>query len=219
MKNFLLFLFICFAFPGLGQDLKKRTSNLPVPYSKEVFEVLNADNQIKNGTYEKYFRDGSMAEKGQYEANQKVGVWEYYTWKGVIDQKYNWTTRKLESTNPETSIKNYWVEENNAFIPKEPDELPVFIGGEEIFARSIGSSIRYPAEALRNGKGGEVLISVIITTKGQMVEEKVAKGLGYGLEEESLRVIKTIEGEWVPGKVNGKPVNTRLLIPVRFGII
>ena len=39
-----------------------------------------------------------------------------------------------------------------------------------------------------------------------MVEEKVAQGLGYGLEEESLRVIKTIEGEWVPGKVKGNPV-------------
>ena len=65
----------------------------------------------------------------------------------------------------------------------------------------------------------ENFISVIITTEGQMVEEKVAQGLGYGLEEESLRVIKTIEGEWVPGKVKGNPVNTRLLIPVRFGLM
>jgi len=219
MKNFFLFLFICVALPGLGQELKKQTKRLPAPYSKEVYEVLKADDQTKNGTYLKYFHDGVMAEKGQYEANQKVGVWEYYTWQGSMDQQYNWTTRKLESTNPVTGIKNYWVEENGVFVPKEPEELPVFIGGEGAFQRRIGSSVRYPAEALRSGKGGEVLISVIITTEGQMVEEKIAKGLGYGLEEESLRVIKTIEGEWVPGKVQGQPVNTRLLIPVRFGMM
>ena len=160
-----------------------------------------------------------MAAKGQYEANQKVGVWEYYTWQGIIDQQYNWTTREVISTKPISSIKNYWVEENGTFEAKEPDELPVFIGGESAFQWRRSSSIRYPAEALRNRIGGDVLISVVITTQGQMVDAKVAQGLGYGLETEALRVIKAIEGEWIPGKVKGKPVNTRLLIPVRFGIM
>jgi len=219
MKNFLLFLFICFALPGLGQDLKKQIKRLPQPYSKEVYEVLTSDNQTKNGTYEKYYYNGGMAEKGQYAANQKTGSWNYYNAQGEIDQQYNWTDRKLESTKPISSIQNYWVEENGTFEPKEPDELPAFIGGESALQRSIGSSIRYPADALRNRKGGEVLISVIITTEGQMVEEQIAKDLGYGLGEESLRVVKTLTGEWVPGKVKGQPVNTRLLIPVRFGVM
>ena len=219
MKNILLILFICFALPGFSQNLKVQTKVLPRPYSREVFDVLASDKKNKNGQYVKYFHNGNMAEKGQYEANQKTGIWTYYNMQGEPDQQYNWTTKKLEAAKPISTITNYWVEENNVFLPKEPDELPAFIGGESAFQGSIGSSIRYPVDALRNRKGGEVLISVIINTEGQMIEEQVAKGLGYGLDEESLRVIKSIEGEWVPGKVNGKPVNTKLLIPVRFSVL
>lgn len=218
MKNFFLIFSMCFALSGVGQNLKMQTKILPPPYSREVYDALASNKKIKNGPYVKYFHDGTIAEKGQYEANQKTGSWTYYTLQGEPDQQYNWTTKTLETVKLTSIITDYWVEENGVFLPKVPDELPVFIGGESAFQWSVASAIRYPVDALRNKIEGQVLISVIITTGGQMVQEQLAKGLGYGLEEEALRAVKTLEGEWVPGKVKGKPVNTKLLIPVRFNV-
>ncbi len=218
MRNILWFLFTCILLPGHAQDLQKQTQQLTSPYSNEVFSVLKSDNIIKSGNYEKYFQSGTLAEKGQYEANRKTGVWDYYNSKGELEQQYNWTSGKLEFGKPFSNIENFWVEENGVYVEKKPDELPNFLGGNYAFQRHLVAMIRYPAQALRNKKQGKVYISAVITADGKMVDEKAESSLGYGLEEEALRVFKAIEGEWIPGKVNGKPVNTKILMPCRFGM-
>jgi protein TonB len=218
MKNLFLLLFICFSLPALGQALIMQTKKLEHPYSKEVFYVLEADNTIKSGEYKKYFHNKKVAEQGRVEANQRVGTWQYYNPQGTLEQQYNWTTKTFESAQPFTGLDSYWVEENGVFVNKEPDERPVLLGGTPVLHQYIMSRLRYPAQALRSGKAGVVYISATITPEGQMIDEKVDKGLGSGLEEEALRVFKTIDGEWIPGKVNGKPVNTKIIWPFRFGL-
>lgn len=45
---------------------------------QETFQVAEADPTILDGTYIAYFVDGSVKTKGQYEANQATGRWEYF---------------------------------------------------------------------------------------------------------------------------------------------
>ena len=218
MNFFYLYVVLMFAVPALGQDLQQKVKTLASPYSKEVFGVNKTNKEVKEGAYLKYFYTGVLAEKGQYAANEKVGMWEFYSRKGDVEQKYNFTDKKVEFTQPIANISNYWVEENGNYIEKSPDELPVFIGGNTAFGGASASPLRYPAEALRRGIQGTVLLSAVITATGQMVDEKIEKGVGYGLEEAALDVIKATPGEWVPGKVNGTYVNTKIFLPIRFGI-
>jgi periplasmic protein TonB len=190
---------------------------LKPPYSKEVFYVLEADNTVKTGAYKKYFSNNQVAEQGQHEANQRVGTWHYYNLQGGMEQQYNWTSKAFESAQPFTGLDSYWVEENGVFVNKEPDERPVLLGGTPVLNQYIMTRLRYPMQAVHSGKAGIVYISATITLQGQMIEEKVEKGLGAGLEDEALRVFQSIDGQWVPGKVNGKPVNTKIIWPIRFG--
>jgi TonB family protein len=218
MKHLFLFFFVCCSLPLLGQDLIKQTNNLAHPYSKEVYYVLKADPAIKSGAYKKYFSGTKLAENGRFEANQRVGTWQYYNPQGEVEQQYNWTSNTLESARPFTGVECVGIEENGVFTDQKPDECPIFLGGTPTLHRYILYVLRYPAQALRNNKTGIVHISATITPDGQMINEQVAQGLGYGLDEEALRVFKTITGEWIPGKVNGKPVNTKIVWPFRFGL-
>lgn len=90
------------------------------------------------------------------------------------------------------------------------DEMPEPIGG--LYA--IQSKIKYPDEAKRNGVEGKVFIQAFIDETGNVVEAKVIKGAGYGLDEAALEAVK--QTKFTSGKQEGKPVKVQVTIPIIF---
>jgi len=189
----------------------------PTPaYSKEVYYVLKSDKNVRHGEYLRYGLNKGIGEKGRYDMNQRVGIWEFYNSEGELEQKYNYTDRKVEYLNPSgATYRILWTEINGTYEDKQPDEMPVFIGGQ---SRQwyFTLNLKYPAAARRQGTQGKVFISAIITRDGKMIDEKVETGIGDGCDEEALRVIKNIPDEWIPAKINGEATNVRILLPVTF---
>ena len=52
---------------------------------------------------------------------------------------------------------------------------------------------------------------------GDVSDVKVVKGLGYGLDEETMRAVKTLP-RFIPGKQNGRAVNVAYTVPISFKI-
>lgn len=90
------------------------------------------------------------------------------------------------------------------------EEMPEPIGG----MYSIQSKIKYPEDAKRNGVEGKVFIQAFIDETGNIVEAKVIKGAGYGLDEAALDAVK--QTKFTPGKQEGKPVKVQVTIPIVF---
>jgi TonB family protein len=76
--------------------------------------------------------------------------------------------------------------------------------------------LRYPADARRRGVDGTVLIAAIITKDGVLINEKIERGLGYGLDEESLKIIQMLPDEWLPVGWGNAPVETKVVLEVKF---
>ena len=95
------------------------------------------------------------------------------------------------------------------------EQMPEYPGGTDALLKFIDANIKYPAEAKQKGIEGKVLVQFIIDEKGNVVDLKVLKGIGYGCDEEALRVIKLLPG-WIPGKQGGKPVKVKMVIPFSF---
>lgn len=95
------------------------------------------------------------------------------------------------------------------FIPV-PEELPSPVGG----LIAIQEKVRYTEIARRVGIEGTVYIEAKINKNGNVVEAAVLKGLGGGLNEEALNAVKSTK--FVPGRQRGKPVNVKMIIPIKF---
>ena len=94
------------------------------------------------------------------------------------------------------------------------NQMPQFPGGEEklfMFLRDI----KYPSEAKINRISGRIYLSIIIKSTGEISDIKVLRGLGFGTEEESIRVLKLMPN-WIPGIICNKPVKMRYNIPINF---
>ncbi|RYD56296.1 MAG: energy transducer TonB [Sphingobacteriales bacterium] len=81
----------------------------------------------------------------------------------------------------------------------------------------ISKKLKYPDSARKANVQGVVNVGFFIDTKGRIqgVKIKSEERLGYGLEEEAMRVIQSLP-RWVPGRQNGRKVNVYYTIPIGF---
>lgn len=70
------------------------------------------------------------------------------------------------------------------------------------FNKLIVKNLTYPESALLNQVQGVVIAGFTITAKGELQNLKIIKGIGYGCDEEVLRLL-TIPTEWSPAIQNG----------------
>ena len=98
------------------------------------------------------------------------------------------------------------------------DYIPSFPGGNAGLQKYFNDNIQYPRDAAAEGVEGNVRVSFTVDENRKVLNPMVEgdKG-GYGLDEEALRVIKKMP-VWTPGKVNGKPVKTKFVLPVQFAL-
>ncbi len=97
------------------------------------------------------------------------------------------------------------------------EQQPEYAGGTAALNKFLDEHLYYPDVARENEVTGKVLVRFLVDEEGTVTHVKVVKGIGYGCDEEALRVVKAMP-RWHPGKVNGKPVRTMYLLPIVFRI-
>jgi len=95
------------------------------------------------------------------------------------------------------------------------EEMPTFPGGDAELMKYITTNTVYPDIAKENNIQGRVIIRFCVTYKGAVDQVSILKGVDPSLNDEAIRVIKTLP-TWKPGKQGGKPVNVWYSVPVLF---
>ncbi len=97
------------------------------------------------------------------------------------------------------------------------DKMPLFPGGEPALAKYLRDSMNYPKEALDSGINGTVFVQFVIAADGSISDVKVMKGIGWGCDEEAIRLVEGMP-DWSPAIINGIPSKCHFNLPVRFQI-
>ncbi len=96
------------------------------------------------------------------------------------------------------------------------EQMPEFPGGDEARIDFLVKNMSYPPLARESGIEGKVMIQFVVGTDGKVTQiEQVGKKLGWGCDEEALRVVKLMPS-WKPGKQNGKEVTVRYTMRIAF---
>lgn len=74
----------------------------------------------------------------------------------------------------------------------------------------------YPTEIKENGIEGRIFVQFVVTKTVSIQDITIARGID-GLNREAIRLVKQMPN-WKPGKNNGKEVNVKLVIPIRFSL-
>lgn len=105
-------------------------------------------------------------------------------------------------------------EDDTPFLVAE--EMPLFQGKDlNTFRTWVQSQIRYPAEALKRGIEGRVVLSFIVERDGSVSTIELLQSPDRILSEEARRVVSS-SPKWTPGRQNGHLVRVRYMLPVDF---
>ena len=97
------------------------------------------------------------------------------------------------------------------------EQQPEFPGGIGALYNYLAENVTYPDSARKANIQGKIVAQFYINKDGSLSDITIIKGLGYGCDEEVIRVIKE-SGNWIPGKQNGKPVRVIMSLPVSFNL-
>ena len=89
--------------------------------------------------------------------------------------------------------------------------------GYYTYRKYLKDNLIYPQQALDSAIEGKVVIEFDVVASGALQNFDIRKSLGFGCDEEAIRLIK--EGAtWTPGEENGSPITKTVRIKVKFEI-
>lgn len=100
----------------------------------------------------------------------------------------------------------------------ECDVRPMFLNSPDprrFLEKWVYQYIKYPAEAVRDGVQGRVMVDFIIDKDGKVTDVKVSKGVSPELDAEAVKVVSA-SPKWKPGRVKGAKVRTSMTVSVEF---
>jgi TonB family protein len=148
----------------------------------------------------------------------------------VVEDKADFFERIDTVTTFNPADQSESVEVVKTKIYEKPEQMPVFglcevsdlEARKECSTRNllnfIYTHVKYPKEASAAGQEGTVVTSLVVNKDGKvsdiaLVKEKTTEYTT--LNEEALRVIRQLP-DFEPGTQDGKPVNVRMVLPIKF---
>ncbi|OUJ71665.1 hypothetical protein BXP70_21545 [Hymenobacter crusticola] len=105
------------------------------------------------------------------------------------------------------------------------EHMPEYPGGISKLLADIGANTHYPPVAVEAGVEGKVFVGFIVEKDGSLSGVRLQHGLqeegtqaaaAKAINEEALRVISTLPGQWTPGKQGNRLVKVSYVVPILF---
>lgn len=119
---------------------------------------------------------------------------------------------------PETAqVEVHQEEEETDQIFLVVESEAEFKGGRTALVKFVSDNLKYPAKARRMGIEGKVFLAAVIEKDGAISNVQVLKGIGAGCDEEAVRIVSMLPN-WIPARQRGRPVRSRITVPIVFAL-
>lgn len=113
----------------------------------------------------------------------------------------------------EVVVVGYGIASDDNDEPKIILAMPE--GGRLAYNQYLEKNLRYPELALENNVEGRVTVQFTVNEFGKLSDFKVIKGLGFGCDEEVIRLIQ--QGpKWYPTTKDSEPISDNVRVKMRF---
>jgi len=203
-----------FEFAG-GKGKEPADVKIDVKECSRTSDMLLAD--LSTTSDKKLLETGGMLLIDATSENKKLKLKENTSLKVMFPVKDDNKDMKIFNGSRGTKGDVVWK------LAKQPDNLnkariylhPEVQAGSTDMKSFLKKNIGFPESAIEKDVQGFVFIGCIVTEKGKIEDPRVLQGIGFGCDEEALRVVKLIPG-LNPARQKGKPVRSLSVIPVEF---
>lgn len=153
-------------------------------------------------------KDDYFSEKGSYKEGFKDGKWIGNSLKKVFSYEEIYADGELVSG---VSFESDGTKNEYTTLEVRPEPKK----GMQHFYEYISKNFHSTDLAYVNKVKGKIILAFVVDKDGEIIEIKVVKGLGYGLDEEAIRVLSSY-GKWKPALQKGRRVRCSYNIPLNL---
>lgn len=172
-------------------------------------------NGLKNGMWTEYYQNKQIDSEVFYEKGKKNGICNWYFENGQVSSKETYLMDSL------ISVEMWDTTGNSIENPETVDRPAMFKSGDKYyieFRNFISRNLKYPMEFAEASISGKVFVQFCIDKDGNLVNERVVKGIHELLDKEALRVIG-LKRKWIPAIQHNRPKEAEFTIPIVFVLI
>ena len=120
--------------------------------------------------------------------------------------------------NNELYFNQNWLPNGDVLI----DDIFYSVDEEPQFVPGVGALHKHVTKVIRDYEfdlatvQGKVLVGVVVTKDGTIGGVQIVRGISQQLNGILVNAFNSLEGKWVPAKLNNKNVNYFQLIPINF---
>lgn len=191
---------------NLKSELEYYTNkNNEVDYKLNNYWNDQKEQKVIAGNGDLEYKDKFIEETGRVKNGLRDGIW-----KGkYLKSKYSF----IETHENGKLVSGITTDSLNIEHPYTiAEQRPAPKKGINSFYSYIAKSIYIPADA-RNKVSGKIYMTFIVDKDGSLVEPKILKGVGYGIDEIAIMAIKNAKN-WNPGIRRGIPVRVLYSLPI-----
>ena len=190
--------------------------------ARDIANVAKAMPMAKESVKQEKMVDLSFSNKATVAVESRKNVQSTE----AIERKDNKMEVQVDNRNSEMSAQK--VEEttevaNEESAEKGPkkspkkvydyiEDMPTFNGN---LNQWLLQNMKYPVEAINKKEQGKVIVQFIVSENGEVSEPKIIRSVSPALDKEACRVVLAMP-KWNPGKLKGKPVAVRYMLPISF---
>ena len=190
--------------------------------ARDIANVAKAMPMAKESVKQEKMVDLSFGNKATVAVESRKNVQSTE----AIERKDNKMEVQVDNRNSEMSAQK--VEEttevaNEESAEKGPKKSPKkvydYIEDMPTFNGNLNQwlllNMKYPVEAMNKKEQGKVIVQFIVSENGEVSEPKIIRSVSPALDKEACRVVLAMP-KWNPGKLKGKPVAVRYMLPISF---
>jgi hypothetical protein len=183
----------------------------------EKFYVLKANPEIKQGPYYAFFQRQTPVAVGHYKNGKKTGIWQFFSNKGRLVEKYNYDTRTFTSEKPliQSDDLNFLFDDSL----KTTDVLtrPLKVGGSYYGFVPYLNLFKLPFDTFEiNTDTFLAYVELVVSPLGRLADYKVhilSDSYQYYKDFSfDVRLFSEEDRTFEPATLNGKPILSRIII-------
>ncbi|MBK8845828.1 MAG: TonB family protein [Bacteroidetes bacterium] len=111
---------------------------------------------------------------------------------------------------------NCYTQEGKDTAHYDYNIMPQYPGGNNELLKFIAEQIEYPEEALDKGITGVVYTKFTIDLNGKVKNIHLKQPVHKLLDSAALKIIGKIKSKWLPGYLDGEPIEMEVELPISF---
>lgn len=210
MKTLILTFLISVSLISYSQERKIETKKNN--FYTEIYSI-NKINKMKDGSYIKMGNKNDTLIVGNYSNGTKVGIWRFNASSNKPYFCYDFDNKVIDKLPRDINkIDSFYIKKDTAYYLDKVDRAPIYLGYKGEIKDVLRQNISVPFDIFKNGLSGYSIASFVVNSSGKIEDIKIEKSLSQELNSKLFKMVKMAKEEWIPAKVNGKPIDSKIYI-------